>query len=62
MAATGADLLWRVKSSAVLPVIEQLGDGSYLSHIYAGRDKHRHADPITVRVGACQMVCVQDPL
>lgn len=49
-AATGADLLWRVKSSAVLPVIKQLRDGSYLSHIYAARDKHRHADPITVRV------------
>src|SRR6266576_3940377 len=49
-AATGADLLWRVKNAAVLPVVEQLADGSYLSHIYAARDKHRHADPITVRV------------
>jgi hypothetical protein len=49
-AATGADLLWRVRNSAVLPVAEQLADGSYLSHIYAARDKHRHADPITVRV------------
>jgi hypothetical protein len=49
-AATGADLLWRVKSSAVLPVIEQLPDGSYLSRIYAARDKNRHSDPITVRV------------
>ena len=29
-AATGADLLWRVKNSAVLPVAEQLADGSYL--------------------------------
>jgi Insertion element 4 transposase N-terminal/Transposase DDE domain len=48
-AATGADLLWRVKSVAVLPVIEQLGDGSYRSHIFAARDK-RHTDPITVRV------------
>lgn len=48
--ASGADLLWRVKSSAVLPVIEQLADGSYLSHIYAARDKNRHAEPITVRV------------
>jgi hypothetical protein len=48
-AVTGADLLWRVKSSAVLPVIEQLPDGSYLSHIYASRDRNRHADPITVR-------------
>lgn len=34
----------------MLPVIEQLHDGSYLSHIFAARDKHRHADPITVRV------------
>jgi Insertion element 4 transposase N-terminal/Transposase DDE domain len=48
--ASGADLLWRVKNSAVLPVAEQLADGSYLSHIYAARDKRRHADPITVRV------------
>lgn len=47
-AATGADLLWRVKSAAVLPVIEQLDDGSYLSHIFAARDR-RHTDPITVR-------------
>lgn len=49
-AATGADLLWRVKNSAVLPVAEQLADGSYLSRIYAARDKRRHADPVTVRV------------
>jgi hypothetical protein len=48
-AGTGADLLWRVKSAAVLPVIEQLDDGSYLSHIFAARDR-RHTDPITVRV------------
>jgi len=47
-AATGADLLWRVKAVAVLPVIEQLDDGSYLSHIFAARDR-RHSDPITVR-------------
>jgi hypothetical protein len=49
-ASTGADLLWRVKNAAVLPVVEQLADGSYLSHIYAARDKHRHADPARVRV------------
>ena len=49
-ASTGADLLWRVKNAAVLPVVQQLGDGSYLSHIYAARDKRRHADPATVRV------------
>jgi hypothetical protein len=49
-AATGADLLWRVRNSAVLPVAEQLADGSCLSRIYAARDKNKHADPITVRV------------
>jgi hypothetical protein len=49
-AATGADLLWRVKNSAVLPVVQALGDGSYLSQIVAARDKNRRADPITVRV------------
>ena len=49
-AATGADLLWRVKNTAVLPVVQQLADGSYLSRIYAARDKNKHADPITVRV------------
>lgn len=49
-AASGADLLWRVKNSAVLPVVEALGDGSYLSEIVAARDKNRRADPITVRV------------
>jgi len=49
-AATGADLLWRVKSVAVLPVVEEQPDGSYLSRIFAARDKNRHADPITVRV------------
>jgi hypothetical protein len=49
-AAGGADLLWRARNSAVLPVAEQLADGSYLSQIYAARDKRRHADPATVRV------------
>ena len=48
--AGGADLLWRVKNSAVLPVAEALDDGSYLSQIVAARDKNRRADPITVRV------------
>jgi hypothetical protein len=48
--ATGADLLWRVRNSVVLPVAQQLADGSYLSQIYAARDKRRHADPAPVRV------------
>lgn len=49
-AATGADLLWRVKSDAVLPVRAVLEDGSYLSEIVAARDKNRRADPARVRV------------
>lgn len=40
-AATGADLLWRVASNMVLAVREQYPDGSYLSEIYAARDKRR---------------------
>jgi hypothetical protein len=49
-AATGADLLWRVRAHAVLPVNRQFDDGSYLSEIVASRDYYRRADPITVRV------------
>lgn len=49
-AATGADLLWRVRSNAVLPVVTALPDGSYLSEIIAARDKNRRADPAPVRV------------
>lgn len=48
--AGGADLLWRVRSVVVLPVLETLADGSYLSEIVATRDKHRRADPERVRV------------
>jgi len=50
MAQTGADLLWRTRTNAVLPVVQTLPDGSYRSQIVAARD-HRHGrDPITVRV------------
>ncbi|MEU9115648.1 IS4 family transposase [Streptomyces sp. NPDC048483] len=49
-AATGADLLWRVKNDAVLPMRALLEDGSYLSEIVAARDKNRRADPARVRV------------
>lgn len=48
--ASGADLLWRVRDTAVLPVVRALHDGSYLSEIVAARDKNRRADPVTVRV------------
>jgi Insertion element 4 transposase N-terminal/Transposase DDE domain len=32
-AATGADLLWRVKGSQHLPVVRELPDGSFLAHV-----------------------------
>lgn len=44
-AATGADLLWRTKANIILPVIEALPDGSYLSQI-----SRKGRDPVTVRV------------
>ncbi|MDO0924067.1 IS4 family transposase [Streptomyces sp. TG1A-8] len=47
--AGGADLLWRVRSTVVLPVLEALADGSYLSEIVAARDHYRRADPERVR-------------
>lgn len=48
--ASGADLLWRVRSVVVLPVVTVLADGSYVSEIVAARDKYRRADPERVRV------------
>lgn len=47
-AATGADLLWRVKVNTVLPVDKLLPDGSYLSHIADAADR-RKTRPVTVR-------------
>ena len=48
--ATGAALVWRTRTNAVLPVLEALPDGSYLSRIVAARDHRQRRDPITVRV------------
>jgi Insertion element 4 transposase N-terminal/Transposase DDE domain len=44
-AATGADLLWRATSVFGLPVLQELPDGSYLSHLI-----RKDRQPITVRV------------
>ena len=50
-AATGADLLWRVKKNILLPVEKRLPDGSYLSRIYATQqDQRRQRNRIVVRV------------
>ncbi|MGA8252975.1 MAG: transposase, partial [Mycobacterium sp.] len=49
--ATGAELLWRLKSNAVLPVETRYIDGSFASHIYPGTKARRnHTDAIAVRV------------
>jgi len=48
-AATGADLLWRVRKDIVLPVIEQLPDGSYLTEIFDQRDIHHTRPGVRVR-------------
>lgn len=48
-AATGADLLWRVRKDIVLPMIEQLPDGSYLSEIFDQSDIHHTRTGLRVR-------------
>jgi hypothetical protein len=47
-AATGAQLVWRVRDSFALPVLERLADGSYLSRLKPLRKGW--GDPITVRI------------
>jgi hypothetical protein len=53
MAATGADLAWRVtcgtKTAPKLPIDQACSDGSWLSRLYAASDRQRR-HPITVRV------------
>jgi len=49
--ATGADLLWRVKTNARLPCEQRLPDGSYLSRIYpSDKDRRRRTNGVKVRV------------
>ena len=47
--ASGARLLWRMKSNARLPVEERLSDGSYLTTLYAAEDTRR-SDGVKARV------------
>lgn len=50
-AATGADLLWRVRKNIHLPCEKRLPDGSYLSRIYPSQqDQRRASNGIVVRV------------
>ena len=50
VSATGADLLWRAKTNAVLPVLARYGDGSFRSELVASTDKYARDNPIPVRV------------
>lgn len=50
-AATGADLVWRMKRNAQLPCEQRLEDGSYLSRIYPSEKDRRHdRNALVVRV------------
>ena len=50
-AATGADLLWRVKRNLRLPREARLGDGSYLTTVYPSeRDRRHRTNGARVRV------------
>jgi hypothetical protein len=50
-AATGADLLWRVRGGIVLPCRQRLDDGSYLSRLYpTSQHRRRDRDGLVVRV------------
>jgi len=64
-AATGADLLWRVKTNLRLPCEQRLADGSYLSRVYGSkRDFRRRQNGVVVRVIEYQLegVAQAEPL
>ena len=52
VAATGAQLLWRVPANRVLDVEQALPDGSWLSRLYAAGDRPARRCPVRVRVVA----------
>lgn len=59
--STGADLLWRIKAKARLPVEQSLPDGSYLSHTYASDTDRRHQrNGLRVRVIEYRLQGVSD--
>src|SRR4051794_24224081 len=60
-AATGADLLWRVKRNLRLPREARLADGSFLSTIYPGEKDRRHRTAgVRVRVVEYRLEGVAD--
>jgi hypothetical protein len=60
-AATGADLLWRVRRNLRLPREAVLADGSFLSTVYPGEKDRRHrANGVRVRVAEYRLEGVAD--
>lgn len=58
---SGADLLWRVKTSRILEPLERLSDGSYLSKIYpSNKSRERDRNGQIVRVIEYQLTGVED--
>lgn len=49
-AATGADLLWRVRDNLKLDVVKDLPDGSWLARVFHSTRDRARRDPRTVRV------------
>jgi hypothetical protein len=49
-AATGADLLWRAKSTMKPRHLETLADGTWLAELRPGGNAGRSAEPVVVRV------------
>ena len=49
-AATGADLLWRVKNNLGLEPVDDLADGSWLAHVFDSGSDRKRQHPTTVRV------------
>ncbi len=59
--ATGADLLWRVRSNLRLPRVAVLADGSYLSVVYpSGKDRRHATNGTQVRVVEYRLEGVAD--
>lgn len=59
--ATGADLLWRMRKNAVLPVERRLDDGSYLSRIYdSPKDRRKNLGGVAVRVVEYRLEGIDD--
>lgn len=58
---TGADLVWRVKKSLVLPREKTLEDGSFLSRVYGNQGDQAHkTNGVTVRVVEYELVGLPD--